>query len=55
MVEEQMTKTIKSLGDFWFTAWVNAGSPSLKNLKSEEIVVEKIIADPNIKVREHSN
>jgi hypothetical protein len=55
MVEEQMTKTIKSLGDFWYTAWVDAGSPNLKDVKDEKYLEEKIIKDPNIKTREHNN
>ena len=30
MVERQMKASIKMLGDFWFTCWVNAGQPNLK-------------------------
>jgi hypothetical protein len=29
MVEDRMKKAIKMLGDFWLTAWVNAGQPDL--------------------------
>jgi len=30
MVERQMKASIKSLGDFWYSAWVDAGQPDLK-------------------------
>lgn len=30
MVEKQMRASIKAIGDFWFTAWVDAGQPDLK-------------------------
>lgn len=32
MVEKQMRASIKMTGDFWYTAWVNAGQPDLKKL-----------------------
>jgi hypothetical protein len=32
MVEQQMRSSIKMIGDFWFTAWVDAGQPDLKRL-----------------------
>src|SRR5690606_2593484 len=32
MVEQQMKAAIKAVGDFWFTAWVDAGQPDLKSL-----------------------
>jgi hypothetical protein len=32
MVEKQMRASIKMTGDFWFTAWVDAGQPDLKKL-----------------------
>jgi hypothetical protein len=32
MVERQMRAAIKMLGDFWFSAWVDAGQPDLKSL-----------------------
>lgn len=33
MVERQMRLAIKSVGDFWYTAWVNAGQPDLHSLE----------------------
>ncbi|MFN4144658.1 MAG: zinc dependent phospholipase C family protein [Runella sp.] len=32
-VERQMRAAVKMIGDFWFTAWVNAGQPDLSKLK----------------------
>lgn len=32
MVEKQMRASIKSIGDFWFSAWVDAGQPTMENL-----------------------
>ena len=32
MVEAQMRASIKRTGDFWFTAWVDAGQPDMKAL-----------------------
>lgn len=32
MVEHQMRSTVKMIADFWYTAWVDAGQPDLKQL-----------------------
>jgi hypothetical protein len=32
MVERRMRAAIKTIGDFWYTAWVDAGQPELKSL-----------------------
>jgi len=32
MVEQQMRASIKMIGDFWYTAWIDAGQPDLKTL-----------------------
>ncbi|HEX6223400.1 MAG TPA: zinc dependent phospholipase C family protein [Chryseolinea sp.] len=32
MVERRMRAAIKMVGDFWYTAWVDAGQPDLKSL-----------------------
>jgi hypothetical protein len=37
MVERQMQLAVKSIGDFWFTAWVNAGQPDLYKLEERAI------------------
>lgn len=36
MVERRMTASIVSIGSFWYTAWVNAGSPDLSLLDDKE-------------------
>jgi hypothetical protein len=33
MVEKQMRASIKSIGNLWFSAWVDAGQPTMENLK----------------------
>ena len=37
MVERQMRLAVKSIGDFWYTAWVNAGQPDLYKLEERAI------------------
>lgn len=37
MVERQMQRAVKSVGDFWFTAWVDAGQPDLYKLEKRSI------------------
>ncbi len=37
MVERQMQLAVKSVGDFWYTAWVNAGQPNMLELLDERI------------------
>jgi hypothetical protein len=32
MVEKQMRASIKAVGDFWFSAWVDAGQPKMENM-----------------------
>ncbi|RZL44398.1 MAG: S1/P1 Nuclease [Pedobacter sp.] len=42
MVEKQMRSAIITIGSFWFSAWVDAGQPELKNLvKTEPDAEEK--------------
>jgi len=36
MVERRMQAAILSVGSFWYTAWVNAGSPDLNRLGDKE-------------------
>jgi hypothetical protein len=37
MAERQMRLAVMSVGDFWFTAWVNAGQPDLYRLETRAI------------------
>ncbi len=63
-VERRMTASIKMVGDFWYTCWVDAGQPDLNALLSfkfskedlEEMEEErKIPVDKKIKTREHDH
>lgn len=46
MVERQMRAAILAIGSFWFSAWVDAGQPELKNLiKIEPSAAEKQMAE----------
>ncbi len=64
MVERQMRASIKMLGDFWFTAWVDAGQPELKSLinykptEAELAQRRKEVEEwkqQRVKVREHES
>jgi hypothetical protein len=37
MVEKQMKKAILTTANFWYTSWINAGKPDLKDLDSKEL------------------
>ena len=37
MVETQMRASIASVGSFWYSAWVDAGQPDLKNLRRSQM------------------
>ena len=37
MVQRRMRQSIFDVGSFWYTAWVNAGSPDLNRLMSKEV------------------
>ena len=41
MVEAQMTSSILSLGDVWYSAWVDAGKPNLENIMEAKIELSK--------------
>lgn len=42
MVERQMRASIKTIGDFWYTAWVDAGQPDLKKFLSYQPTEEEL-------------
>lgn len=54
MIERQMKRSIKLIADFWFTAWINAGQPDLKDLEVIEME-EEVLEEGNLKVRKHEN
>jgi hypothetical protein len=62
MVEKQMRAAILAVGSFWFSAWVDAGQPELKNLikieldpieKKQNELTEKKYQEGNILGREN--
>lgn len=42
MIERRMRSAIKSVADFWFTAWVNAGQPDLSDLVENPLSEEEL-------------
>lgn len=56
MVERQMRRAVKMLGDFWYTAWVDGGQP---DLDLWEIILEEndsiIDVKEDIKLRNHES
>ncbi|MGE0561550.1 MAG: zinc dependent phospholipase C family protein [Flavobacteriales bacterium] len=64
MVERRLTKSIITVGSYWYTAWVNAGQPNLNELMekkpTQELIKEdeelnKLFETNKIKGREHEN
>ena len=64
MVEQRMRGAIKMTGDFWYTAWVDAGQPDLKSLINYKPTEEEIAArkkelkewkQQRVKAREHES
>lgn len=56
MVERQMKRAIKMVGDFWFTAWVDGGQPDLDLLINVPATEEEIApATEQIKLRSHES
>lgn len=44
-VERQMQATVKMIGDFWYTCWVDAGQPDLNNLSQQNLSDSLQMAD----------
>lgn len=42
MVERRMRQSIFAVASFWYTAWVNAGQPDLKNLAKQQFSEEDV-------------
>ncbi|MEC7527428.1 MAG: zinc dependent phospholipase C family protein, partial [Bacteroidota bacterium] len=65
MQERRMKASIKSIGSYWFTAWVNAGQPDLselyikehekKRMKSIEEIEDPRISSEKLQSRLHQN
>jgi hypothetical protein len=57
MQERRLKASIKSVGSFWYTAWINAGQPDLSDLKGLEVKTQKKELKVNSELknkREHS-
>jgi hypothetical protein len=50
-VEQQMQRSIKMIGDFWFTAWVEAGQPDISNMKTTVQVKDSVVLQKRITPR----
>lgn len=64
MVERRMKKAIKMIGDLWYTAWVDAGQPDLREFYDKQVpeeLLEEIAREgqlpnnPNLMGRPHEN
>lgn len=56
MVERQMKKAIRMLGNFWYTAWVDGGQPDLNQWMEIEMVEDSTInLNRDIQVRNHES
>jgi hypothetical protein len=42
MIERRMRQSIFAIASFWYTAWVNAGQPDLKQLSNKELSAEDL-------------
>ena len=42
MIERRMRQSIYAIASFWYTAWINAGQPDLKNLSNKELSPDDI-------------
>ncbi|RYE18458.1 MAG: S1/P1 Nuclease [Sphingobacteriaceae bacterium] len=45
MVEKQMRASVLAVGSYWFSAWVDAGQPTLKNMIRKELSEEEKIKE----------
>jgi hypothetical protein len=56
IVEIQMQKSTKLIGDFWYTAWIEAGQPNLSEIISKVEEVDSTFTKPRINPqREHEH
>ena len=64
MIERRMKQSIFAIASFWYTAWINAGQPDLKQLSNKELSAEDLNEfeklnnswkNANIKGRDHEN
>lgn len=51
-VEKRMKASIKMIGDFWYTAWVDAGQPDLNLIARQPFIKEK---EDSLNINNHSS
>lgn len=49
MVEKQMRSSVLQTGSYWYSAWIDAGQPKLKNLVKAEMTAEERLQQDNEK------
>ncbi|MFY0599536.1 MAG: zinc dependent phospholipase C family protein [Cyclobacteriaceae bacterium] len=55
MVERQMKRAVKMLGDFWYTAWVDGGQPDLDRWDGIRDLQDTVIYESEIMIRNHES
>jgi len=57
MVERRMRESILSVGNFWYTAWVNAGQPNLSSLIERQVSdsLKNAVIEPEQKENKKDN
>ena len=51
MVERRLRQSVFAVASFWYTAWVNAGQPDLKNLNSRNLTAEQESEFKNLEMK----
>ena len=51
MVERRLRQSVFAVASFWYTAWVNAGQPDLKNLNDRKLTAEQELEFKNLEMK----
>ena len=51
MVERRLTQSVFAVASFWYTAWVNAGQPDLRNMGRKELSAEDEAAFSDLEMK----
>ena len=55
-VERQMQKSIKMIGDFWYTAWIEAGQPDLQHISIGKSKTDSLgVKTDFVPIRQHEH
>jgi len=55
MVERRIRSSIIRVGSIWYTAWIDAGQPNLKELITKELIEEKTDNEKRLKIRDRES